>query len=154
MQPKKRENYFQSRIPLFPSGDQSIGASASVSILPMNIQGWFPLGLTGLISLGLSRVFSSINLKASILRRSTFFMVQLSHPYMTTGRTVALTIVIFVSKVMSLLFNMLSRFVIAFVSKIKSLLISWLQSLSAPILEPKEIKSALFPLFPQLFAMT
>ena len=73
--------------------------------------------------------------KASILRRSAFFMVQLSHPYMTTGKTIALTRQTFVSKVMSLLFNMLSRFVIAFLPRSKRLLISWLQSLSAVILE-------------------
>ena len=76
----------------FISGGQSIGASASV--LPMNIQCWFPLGLTGLISLlskGLSRVFSSTSLKASVLGHSAFFMVQLSHLYMTTRKTIALT---------------------------------------------------------------
>ena len=68
-------------------------------------------------------------------------MVQLSHPYMTTGKTIALTIWTFVSKVMSLLFNMLSRFLIAFLSRSKHLLNSWLQPLSAVILEPKKIKS-------------
>src|SRR5574337_828561 len=76
--------------------------------------------------------------KASVLCRSAFFIVQLSHPYMTTGKTIALT---FVGKVMSLLFNMLSRLVIAFVPKSRSLLISWLQSPSAVILEPPQIKS-------------
>ena len=79
--------------------------------------------------------------KASILRRSAFFIVQLSHPYMTTGRTIALTRQSFVSKVMSLLFKMLSRLVIAFLPRSKHLLISWLQSPSAVILEPKKIKS-------------
>ena len=79
--------------------------------------------------------------KASILQYSAFFMVQLSHPYMTTGKTIALTIWIFVGKVISLLFNMLSRLVIAFLPRTKCLLISWLQSLSAVILEPKKIKS-------------
>ena len=74
--------------------------------------------------------------KASILRRSTFFIVQLSHPYMTTGKTIALTRQIFVGKVMSLLFNMLSKLVITFLSRNKCLFISWLQSLSAVILEP------------------
>ena len=69
-------------------------------------------------------------------------MVQLSHPYMTTGKTIDLTIQIFVDKVMSLLFNMLSRLVIAFLPRSKRLFISWLQSPSAAILEPKEIKSA------------
>ena len=79
--------------------------------------------------------------KASILRCSAFFMVQLSHPYMTTGKTMALTRWTFVGKVMSLLFNMLSRLVIVFLPGSKHLLISWLQSPSAVILEPKKIKS-------------
>ena len=79
--------------------------------------------------------------KASILRRSAFFIVQLSHSYMTTGKTIALTKRTFVDKVMSLLFNMLSRLVITFLPRSKCLLISWLQSLSAVILEPKKIKS-------------
>ena len=79
--------------------------------------------------------------KASILQRSAFFKVQLSHPYMTTGKTIALTRWTFVGKVMSLLFNMLSRLVITFLPRSKCLLISWLQSLSAVILEPPKIKS-------------
>ena len=79
---------------------------------------------------------------ASILRRSAFFTVQLSHPYMTTGKTIALTRWTFVGKVMSLLFNMLSRLVITFLPRSKRLLISWLQSPSAVILEPPKIKSA------------
>ena len=79
--------------------------------------------------------------KASILQRSAFFMVQLSHPYMTTGKTIALTIWTFVGKVMSLVFNVLSRLVIAFLPRSKHLLISWPQSASAVILEPKKIKS-------------
>ena len=81
------------------------------------------------------------NLKASILQHSAFFMVQLSHPYMTTGKTTALARRTFVGKVMSLLFDMLSRLVIAFLPRSKRLLISWLQSPSAVILEPKKIKS-------------
>ena len=81
------------------------------------------------------------NSKASILQCSAFFMVQLSHPYMTTGKIVALSIWTFVSKVMSLLFNTLSRLVIAFLPRSKHLLISWLQSPSTVILEPKKIKS-------------
>ena len=80
------------------------------------------------------------NSKASILQCSAFFMIQLSHPYMTTGKTIALTRQTFVGKVMSLFFNMLSRFVIAFLTRSKYLLISWLQSPSAVILEPKKIK--------------
>ena len=79
--------------------------------------------------------------KASILRCSAFFIVQLSHPYMTTGKTIALTTQTFVGKVMSLLFNMLSRLVIIFPTRSKHLLISWLQSPSALILEPKKMKS-------------
>ena len=82
------------------------------------------------------------NLKASILRHSVFFIVQLSHPYMTMGKTIALTRRTFVDKVMSLLFNMLSRLVITFLPRSKRLLISWLQSPSALILEPRKIKSA------------
>ena len=80
--------------------------------------------------------------KASILRHSAFFTVQLSHPYMTTGKTIALTRRTFVGKLMSLLFNMLSRIVITFLLRSKHLLISWLQSPSAVILEPRKIKSA------------
>ena len=80
--------------------------------------------------------------KASILWHSAFITVQLSHPYMTTGKTIALTRWTFVGKVMSLLFNMLSRLVIVFLPRSKHLLISWLQSPSAVILEPKKIKSA------------
>ena len=79
--------------------------------------------------------------KASVLRCSGFFVVQLSHPYMTTGKTIALTRWTFVDKVMSLLFNTLSRLVITFLPRSMRLLISWLQSPSAVILEPQEIKS-------------
>ena len=130
---------------LFTSGGQSTGASASASVLLMNIEDWFLLGWTGWISLqsrGLSKsLFQHHSSKASILLHSVFFIVQLSHPYMTTGKTIALTIRTFVGNVMSLLFKMLSRFVIAFLPRSKHLLISWLQSPSAVILEPKKIKS-------------
>ena len=81
------------------------------------------------------------NSKVSVLLWSAFFIVQLSHPYMTTGKTIALTRWTFVGKVMSLLFNMLSRLIIAFLPRSKHLLISWLQSPSAVILEPPKIKS-------------
>ena len=91
--------------------------------------------------------------KASILQHSVFFTVQLSHPYMTTGKTIALTRWTFVDKVMSLLFNMLSRLIIAFLPRSKCLLISWFQSPSAVILEPPKIKSATVSLFPHLFAI-
>ena len=100
----------------FASRGQSIGVSASASVLLMNIQDLFPLGLTGRTSLqskGLSRVFSNTTVqKQSILQLSAFFMVQLSYPYVTTGKTIALAIRTFVGNVMSLLFNMLSRFVL------------------------------------------
>jgi len=96
----------------------------------------------------LKRLLQHHNWKASILQHSTFFTVQLSHPYMTTGKTIALTIRDFVGKIMSLLFNMLSRFVIAFLPRSKHLLISQLQSLSAVILEPKKIKSVSVSSFP------
>ena len=90
---------------LFASGGQSIGVSASTLVLPMNIQDWSPLGWTGWISLqpkGLSRVFSNTTVqKASILQRSAFFIVHLSHPYVITGKTIALTRWTFVGKVMS-----------------------------------------------------
>ena len=135
---------------VFTSRGQIIGASASASVLPMNIQDWFPLDLTGLISLqfnGLSRIFSNTTVQASILRCSDFFMVQFSHPYMTTGKIIALNRWTFVGKVMSLLFNMLSRFVTAFLPRSKRLLISWLQSPSAVILEFNKV-SHCFHCFP------
>ena len=125
----------------FASGGQSIGVSASV--LPVNIQDQFPIGLTGLISLQFQGTLESLlqhcSSKASFLQHSAFFMVQLSHLYISTGKKVALTIQNFVSKVMSLLFNTLSRFVIAFLPRSKHLLISWLQSTSTVILELKKI---------------
>ena len=125
---------------LFAWGGQSTGVTASASVLPKNTQDWSPLGWTGWISLqskGLSRVFSNTHSsKASILWHSAFFTVQLSHSYMTTGKTIALTRWTFVGKVMSLLFNMLSRLVITFLPRSKHLLTSWLQSPSAVILEP------------------
>ena len=91
--------------------------------------------------------------KISILLCTAFFIVQLSHPNTTTGKTIALTSHIFVGKIMSLLFNMLSRLVIAFLPRSKCLLISWLQSPSAVIFELKKISLSLFPPFPRLFAM-
>ena len=95
----------------FASGAHNIGVSASVSVLPINIQDWVPLGWTGWISLQSKGLFENLQhngSKASILWCSAFFIVQFSHPYMTTGKTIALTRWIFVGKVMSLLFNMLS----------------------------------------------
>ena len=92
-------------------------------------------------SKGLSRVSPTPQFKAPILQHSAFFITQLSHPYMITGKTTALTRWTFVGKVMSLLFNMLSRVVIAFLPRSKRLLISWLGLPSAVILEPSKIKS-------------
>ena len=113
---------------LFTSGGRSIGASASASLLPKNIPGlisfkidWFDLlAFQGI----LKSLFQYHSLKASILQLSAFFFVQLSHLYMTTGKTIALTVWTFVSKVMSLLFNTLSRFVITFLPRSSHLLIS------------------------------
>jgi hypothetical protein len=125
---------FSSRLQSFPasvsfpvsqflvSDGKSTGASASPSVLSMNVHDWFPLQWTGWISLqskGLSRVFSNTTVpKASILQHSTFFIDQLSYPHMTTGKTMALTRWTFVGKVMSLLFNMLSSWSLLF-SKIR-----------------------------------
>ena len=136
---------------LFIRGGQGIGASASASALPMNMQDLFPLGLTGLLSLqskGLSRVFSS-----TAVQKHQFFGLSLLYgptltSIMTTGKTtVALTIGTFVGEVMSLLFNMLSRLVVAFLPRSKHLLISQLQSPSAVILEPQKIVSHCFPIY-------
>ena len=120
-----------------------VGASASASVLPMNIQfiffriDWFDLLA---VQETLKSLLQHHSLKASIFQCSAFFMVQLSHLYMTTGKTITLTRWTFVSEVMSLLFNMLSRLVIAFLPRSKHLLISWLQSPSVEILEPRKIK--------------
>ena len=124
---------------LFASGGQSFGVSASAPVLQMNIRiDWFDL-------LAVQGTCKSLlhyhNSKVLIFWHSAFFMVQFSYLYMTTGKTIALTIHTFISKVMSLLFNTLSRFVIAFLPRSKHLLISWLQSLSAVILEPRRMKS-------------
>ena len=141
---------------LFASGGQSFRASASASVLLMDSQDSFPLALTDLISLqskGLSKsLLQHYRSKASILWHSAFFIVQLSHPYMSTGKTIALSRWTFVSKVTSLLFNTLSRLVIAFLPRRKCRLISWLQSPSAVILEPKKIKSVTVFII-SLFAM-
>ena len=107
----------------------------------MNIQGWLPLGLTDLIFLlsnGLSRIFSTPQFESiNSLALSLLYGPSLLHLYMTTGKAIALTRWTFVGKVMSLLFKMLSRLVIAFLPRSKHLLISWLQSPSSVILEPK-----------------
>ena len=129
---------------IFILGGQSIGVSNSIS--PSNEHpGLISFRMDWLDLLAVQETLKSLlqhySSKASILRHSTFFIVQLSHPYMTTGKTIALTRQTFVGKVMSLLFNMLSRFIIDFLPRSKCLLISWLQSPSAVILEPKKIKS-------------
>ena len=113
----------------FPSVGQSNGVSASASVLPMNTQDWFPLGWNGSISLRdlqgtLKSLLQYHSSKASFLQCSAFFIVQVSHPYMTTGKTIASSRWTFVGKVMSLLFNMLSRLVITFLPRNKRLLIS------------------------------
>jgi len=131
---------------LFTLDGLSIGVSASTSVLPMNTQDWSPLGWTGGTLLAVQETLKSLlqhhSSKASFLSHSAFFIVQLSHPYMTTGKAIALTRWTFVDKVMSLFFNMLSMLVITFLPRSKCLLISWLQSPSAVILEPPKIKSA------------
>ena len=130
---------------LFTLGGLSIGVSASASVLLMNTQS--PLGWTGWISLlfkGLSGVFSKTTVqKHQFFGAQLFFIVQLSCSYMTTGKTTPLTSRTFAGQVKSLLFNMLSRLVITFLPRSKYLLISWLQSPSAVILEPKKIKSVI-----------
>ena len=111
----------------FTSVGQSIGASGSDSVLPMDIQDWFPLALTGWSSVqskGLSRVLSNTTVQKHQFFIAHHFMVQLSHPYMTTGKITALIILNFFSKVTSLLLKMLSKFVIAFLQTSKHLLIS------------------------------
>ena len=109
--------------------------------IQMNTQDSFPLGVTVLLTLQSKGVSKRHSSKASVLWHLAFFMVQLSHPYTTTGKFIALTIWTLVSEVMSLLFNMLSRLVIAYLVRSMCLLISWLQSPFAVILEPKKIKS-------------
>ena len=120
--------------------------SFSFSISPSNeYSGLISFRMDWLDLLAVQGSFKSLlqlhSSKASILRRSAFFIVPLSHPYMTTGKTIALTRQTFVGKVMSLLFNMLSRLVIAFLPRSKNVLILWLQSPSAVIWEPPKIKS-------------
>ena len=123
---------------LFTSGGQSIGVSASISVLPMNIQDWFPLGWTPCIPRDSQESSPTPQFKSINSSMLSF----LYSPYMTTGKTIALTRQIFVSKVMAQLFNMLSRLVITFLPRNKRLFISWLQSPSAVILEPPKIKFA------------
>ena len=135
----------------FTSGGQSIGVSALASVLPMNIQDCFPVGWTGWIAFltkGLSRVFQHHSSKASILQRSAFFIVQLLHPYMTNGKTITLTRQTFVGKVMSLLFNMLSRFIINFLPRSKRLLIHGTVTICSAFRAPQNKVSHCFQCFP------
>ena len=123
----------------------NFGALTSASVLPMNIQDWsFRMDWFDLLDVQgtLKNLLQYHNSKLSILWHAAFSMIQLSHPYMTIGKAIALTRQTFVGKVMSLLFNMLSRLVITFLQRRKRLLISRLQSPSAVILEPRKIKSA------------
>ena len=126
--------------------DQNIGVSASASVLPMNISGVISFRMDWLDLLAgqgnLKSLLQHHSSKASILQCSAFFIVQLSHPYMTTGKTITLTKQTVVGKITSLLLNMLSRFTIAFLSRNMRLLISWLQSPSAVILEALKILGA------------
>ena len=141
------ESFLHIRWPKYWSFSFSISPSNEYSGLTAFRIDWFDLAVQGTL-----KSLQHHSWKASILGCSAFFIVQLSHPYMTTGKTIALTRWTFVDKVMSLLFNILSRLVIAFLPRSKHLLILWLQSPSAVILEPKKSPS-LFPLFPHLFAM-
>ena len=129
---------------LLVSCGQSIGISASASVLAMNIPGLISFRMDWLDLLAVQGTLKSLlqhhSSKASLLWHSAFFTVQISHPYMTTGKTIALTRQTFVGKVMSLLFNMLSRLGITFLPRSKCLLITWLQSPSAVILEPPQNK--------------
>ena len=137
-------------------GGQSIGVSASASSPSNEYSGLISFRIDELDLLAVQGTLKSLlqhhSSKASILWRSAFFVVQLSHSYMTIGKTIAWTRWTFVGKVMSLLLNMLSRLVITFLPRSKRLLISWLQSPSAVILEPKKIKSDTVSIIPHLFS--
>ena len=133
------ESVLHTRWPNYWSFSFSISPSNEHSVLISFRMDWLDL-IT--VQGTLKSLLQHHSSKASVLLCSAFFTVQLSHPYMTTGKTVALTRWTFVGKVMSLLFNMLSRLVITFLPRSKRLLISWLQSPSAVILEPRKIKSA------------
>ena len=137
----RRSNYWSFSFSISPSNEYSGLIFCRIDWLDL-------LAVQGTLK-GLLQHHSS---RASVLGCSAFFMVQLSHPYMSTRKTIPLTVWTGVGQVMSLLLNMLSRFVIAFLPRSNHILISWFQSPSAVILEPKPCVS-LFPLFPHLFAM-
>ena len=140
------ESVLQIRWPQYWSFSFNISPSNEHSVLISFRMDWLDLlAVQG----ALKSLFQHHSSKASIFQCSAFLIVQLSHPYMTTGKTTALTRWTFVGKVMSLLFNMLFRLVITFLPRSKCLLISWLQSLSAVILEPRKIVSHYFPIYLQ-----
>ena len=140
---------------LFTSSGQIIAALESVTF--NEYSGWISFRIGWLDLLAVQGILKSLlqhhSSKASVLQCSALFMIQLSHLYMTTGKTTDLTRWTFVSKVMSLLFNILCKFVIVFLPRSKCLLISWLQSPSTVIWEPKKMKSFTVSTFPHLFAM-
>ena len=138
------ESVFHIRWPKYWSFSSNISPSSEYSGLISFRMDWLDLLAVQVTLKSLLQYHSS---KPSVLRHLAFFIVQLSHPYMTTGKTIALTRQAFVSKVMSLLFNMLSRLVITFFPRSKRLLTSWLQSPSIVILEPCKNRS-LFHCFP------
>ena len=145
------ESALRMRWPKYWSFSFSISPSSEHPGLIFFRLDWLALlAVQGTLKSLLNTIHSS---KASIFRRSAFFTVRFSHPYMTTGKTIALTRWTFVGKVMFLLFNILSRLVITFLPTSKCLLISWLQSPFAVILEPPKKRLTLLPLFPHLFAM-
>ena len=138
----------------FTSNGQSIGVSATASVLSMNIQDWFPLGLTGWFSLqskGLSRVFS--NTTVQFFGPQLFFIGQLSHPQVTTGKTIALTRQNFVDKIISLLFNMLSRLAITFLPRSKSFNFMAAVTICSDFGALSKLSLSVFPLFLHLLAM-
>ena len=144
------ESALHIRWPKYWSLSFSISPSNEYSGLISYRMGWLDLlAVQGT----LKSLFQYHSSKASIFQRSAFFVVQLSHPYMTTGKTITLTRQTSVGKVMCLLFNMLSRLVITFLPRSKRLLISWLQSPSVVILDPQKIKSATVSTLSHLFAM-
>ena len=143
---------------LFTLGGQSVGASPSASVLPVNTQGWFlsfRVDWSDLLAVRgtLKSLLQHHNSKTSVLWHIAFFMVQLSHPYMITGKTITLPVRTSVGRVMSLLFHMLSRFVIVFLPGSKGPLISWLQSPSAWFWSPRKQNLSLLPLLLLLFDM-
>ena len=139
-----KESALQIRWPKYWSFSFSMSPSNEESGLISFRTDWFDLSA---VQVTLKSLLQHHSLKASILRLSVFYMVQLSHPYITTGKTITLTIQTFVSKVMSLLLNTLSRLATAFLPRSKHFSISWLQSPSTVILETKKIKSLISPTF-------